>query len=65
MNGTDRETDRETHRQQRDGQIDWTSHRYIDPASHTMQAVSIYLFRKCCSRCRFQPYDCVIIHFVK
>ena len=23
------------------------------------------LFRECCSRCRFQPYDCVIIHFVE
>jgi len=24
----------------------------------------IYLYRECCSRCRFQPYDCVIIRFV-
>jgi len=23
------------------------------------------LFRECCSRCRFQPYDCVIIRFVE
>jgi len=22
-------------------------------------------FHKCCSRCRFQPYDCVIIRFVE
>ena len=25
----------------------------------------IYLFRACCSGCRFQPYDCVIIRFVE
>ena len=24
-----------------------------------------YLFRKCRSRCRFQPYDCIIICFVE
>ena len=23
------------------------------------------LFRGCCSRCRFQPYDCIVIHFVE
>ena len=22
------------------------------------------LFRECCSRCRFQPYDCVVVRFV-
>ena len=26
---------------------------------------TIYLFCKCCSRCRFQPYDCVIVRFVE
>ena len=24
-----------------------------------------YLYRECCSRCRFQPHDCIIIHFVE
>ena len=51
-----------------------TPYRYIDPAPHTMWAVpinahvlqdecpsSLLLFRECCSRCRFQPYDRVII----
>jgi len=26
---------------------------------------SIYFFRECCSRCRFQPHDCIIIRFVE
>jgi len=25
----------------------------------------LLLFRECCSRCRFQPYDCVVIRFVE
>ena len=25
----------------------------------------LLLFRECCSRCRFQPYDCVVILFVE
>jgi len=25
----------------------------------------IYLCRECCSRCRFQPYDCAIIRFAE
>ena len=24
-----------------------------------------YFYRECCSCCRFQPYDCIIIHFVE
>ena len=25
---------------------------------------SLILFSECCSRCRFQPYDCIIIRFM-
>ena len=32
---------------------------------HTPHACIIILFRKCCSRCWIQPYDCIIIHFVE
>ena len=28
-------------------------------------SIELPLFRDCCSRCRFQPYDCVIIRFVE
>ena len=27
--------------------------------------LGVHSFRECCSRCGFQPYDCVIIRFVK
>ena len=34
-------------------------------ADNTTVGYFSYSFRECCSRCRFQPYDCVIICFVE
>ena len=32
---------------------------------HLGWQLAVYLFRECCSRCRFQPYDCVNTRFVE
>jgi len=34
------------------------------PPSGTVFSSANYLFHECCSRCRFQPYDCIIVRFV-
>ena len=31
----------------------------------TESLANYYLFCKCCSRCRFQPYECIITRFVE
>ena len=33
------------------------------PLCHCATCITSNLFCKCCSRCRFQPYDCVIVMF--
>ena len=44
--------------------LDWyrsDTEDYIIVSLHYL----LLLFRECCSRCRFQPYDCVNIRFVE
>jgi len=40
-------------------------HHFSPARSSPAFSIELPLFRDCCSRCRFQPYDCVIIRFVE
>ena len=35
------------------------------PRRSRSPGLTIYFFRECCSRCSFQPHDCVVIRFVE
>ena len=41
------------------------THQYTIMQSSVIFLILLHSFRECCSHCGFQPYDCVIIHFVE
>ena len=50
------------------GMLDKKSQRIVVqglPRTSVHVSYYILLFRECCSRCRFRPYDSVIIHFMR
>jgi len=46
------------------GEVEISSVRMLSTSLYVNIIIAIYSFRECCSRCRPQPYDCVVVRFV-